>query len=83
MSGATREGIFQEVEHGEEVSRGHEHVVTKPARDNTIVHDWLVGLVLKVGSPSVTEMRSRPPFELFKLLFGRPDLDTGINTIGG
>lgn len=83
MSGATREGILQEVKHGEEVSRGHEHVVTKPARDDAVVHDGLIGLVLKVGFPAVREVRSRPPFEVFELLFSRPDLDTGINSVGG
>lgn len=34
MGRATREGILQEVEHGEELARRHDHVVTEPARND-------------------------------------------------
>lgn len=36
VGGAAGEGVFQEVEHGEELSGGHEHVVTEPASDDLV-----------------------------------------------
>lgn len=80
---STGEGVFQEVEHGEELSRGHQHVVTEPARDDGVVHDGLVGLVLEVRVPSALELGSGPSPHLSKLLLSWADLDTGINTVGG
>lgn len=49
------------------------------------MHDWLVGLVLEVAVPSRPEpaARSWPVIHLPKFFLGRPDLDTGLNTVGG
>lgn len=34
VGGTTREGIFQEMEHGEELSGWHEHVIAEPASND-------------------------------------------------
>jgi hypothetical protein len=47
------------------------------------VHDRLVGLVLEVGVPAILEVRGRPGLDLLELLFGGPDLDAGIDAVGG
>lgn len=83
VGGSTRERIFEEVEHGEELSGRHQHVVTEPAADNTVVHDGLVGLLLKVRLPAVLEVRRRPPLEVLELLGRGPDLDTGLDAVRG
>lgn len=80
--GPTRERILKEVEHGEEVSWRHEHVVTEPAGNDTVMHDGLVGLVLKVRLPPVLEVGSWPPLKFIELLFGRPNLDTSLDAVG-
>lgn len=57
MRFATGEGVFEEVEHGEEVSGRHQHVVTKPS--NTLLADILRTLPNNVGTmrayPAITE----------------------------
>lgn len=64
------------------LARRHKHVVTEPTSNDGIVHDWLIGLVLEVTVPAGTELRARPAIHLIELLFGRADLDTGIDTVG-
>lgn len=73
----------QEVEHGEELARRHEHVVTEPARDDGVVHDWFVRLVLEVGLPATLEVGSRPCAHFSKLFLGRTNLNAGLDTVGG
>jgi hypothetical protein len=46
------EGHTQEVEHGEELARRHDHVVTKPTCNDGVMHDGLVRLVLEVAVPA-------------------------------
>ena len=69
------------MEHREEVSRGHQHVVTEPTRNDGVVHDRLVGLVLEVRLPSLGEVRGRPGLELLKLLGSRADLYASLDTV--
>ena len=71
------------MEHGEEISGWHEHVVTKPTSNDRVVHNWLVGLVLEVAVPATSEVWGWPRLHLLELLLSRADLDTGFNTIGG
>ena len=47
------------------------------------MHDWLVGLILKVAVPSAAEVWSWPRVHLIELLLGWANLDTGIDTVGG
>lgn len=61
----------------------HEHVVTEPAGNDTVVHDGLVRLVLEVRLPSVGEVGSGPALKVPELLLCGTDLDTGFNAIGG
>jgi hypothetical protein len=61
----------------------HEHVVTEPAGNDTVVHDGLVGLVLEVGLPSIGEVGSGPALKVPELLLCGTDLDTGVNAVGG
>ncbi|KAH0356808.1 alcohol oxidase p68, partial [Aureobasidium melanogenum] len=35
---ASAEGVLEEVEHGEKLSGGHQHVVSEPSGDDTIMH---------------------------------------------
>lgn len=46
------EGHTQEVKHGEELARRHDHVVTKPTCNDGVMHDGLVRLVLEVAVPA-------------------------------
>lgn len=64
------------------LARRHEHVVAKPARNDGVVHDRLVGLVLEVRVPTRAELRARPAIHLFELIFSGADLDTSIDTVG-
>jgi hypothetical protein len=80
---ATGEWIFQEMEHREELSGRHQHVITEPSRNNRVVHDWLVGLVLEIAVPTTLEVWSRPRLHLFQLLFSRANLDTSFDAISG
>jgi len=80
---ATREGILEEVEHGEELARGHHHVVTEPTSNDRVVHDRLVGLVLEVGVPAGAELGAWPAVHLLELVLSRADLDTSLNAVGG
>lgn len=50
-------------------------------RNDRVMHDRLVRFMLEVTIPSALEVRSRPSSHLGKLLLGRTDLDTRINTI--
>lgn len=58
-------------------------MVTEPTSNDRVVHHWLVGLVLKVRLPAILEVRGRPSLELLQLLGSRPDLDAGVDTVGG
>ena len=49
---ATREGVLEEVEHGEELAGWHHHVVAEPAGNDRVVHHGLVGLVFEVAVPA-------------------------------
>lgn len=59
----------------------HQHVVTEPARNYRVVHNWLVRFVLEVTFPTRSEMGRWPAVHLFQLLFSWTNFDTGINTI--
>lgn len=59
------------------------HVVTKPTGNDTVVHDWLVWLVLEVRVPAAAELWARPRVHLLELFLGGADLHTGFDTIGG
>jgi hypothetical protein len=71
------------VKHGEELAGRQQHVVTKPAGNDAVVHHGLVGLVLEVGVPAALEVRSRPVLELLELFLSRADLDAGFDAVGG
>lgn len=43
----------------------HQHVVTKPAGYDTVMHHWLIWLVLKITLPAVFEVGSWPALKLF------------------
>jgi hypothetical protein len=58
--------------HSEELPWRHNHMVTKPPSNNRVVHNRLVGLVLKIRVPARAEF----------FLCG-PDLDTGFDAVGG
>jgi hypothetical protein len=47
------------------------------------MHNRLVRLVLEVAVPTTPEVWSRPLLHLSEFLFSRPDLDTGLDAIGG
>lgn len=47
------------------------------------MHDWLVWALLEVAVPAVLEMGGWPRLKFAKLILGRPDLDTSINTVSG
>lgn len=83
VRGATRERVLEEVEHGEELAGGHEHVVAEPAADDAVVHDGLVGLLLKVRLPAVLEVRRGPPLKVLELLGRGPDLDARLDAVRG
>ena len=82
VSEATGEWILQEMEHRKEFAWWHEHVVTEPAGDDRVVHDWLVWLVLEVAVPSGDELWEWPALEFFKFLLVRADLHTRFDAIG-
>jgi hypothetical protein len=52
VSRTAREGVLQEVKHGEELSGRQQHVVAEPAADDGVMHNWLVGLLLEVAVPT-------------------------------
>ena len=81
MGEAAGEGVLEEVEHGEEVAGGHEHVIAEPAGDDGVMHDGLVGLVLEVRLPALGEVGGGPGLELAELLFGGADLDACFDTV--
>lgn len=78
-----RKRLLTEVEHGEELARGHQHVITEPPGDHRVVHDGLVRLVLEVGIPTALEVRRRPLLELLELLRSRADLHAGLDAVRG
>jgi hypothetical protein len=83
VRGTTREGVLKEVEHGEELARWHNHVVTEPTSNDRVVHDRLVGLVLEVRVPARAELLTRPTVHHLEFFLGGSDLDTRFDTIGG
>ena len=56
-------------------------MVTEPTRNDGVVHDRLVGLVLEVRLPSLGEVGGRPGLELLKLLGSRADLHASLDTV--
>lgn len=80
---SAREGVFEEVEHGEELARRHYHVVSEPTCDNRVVHHRLVGLVLEVAVPAGAELLARPAIHHVEFSLGGPDLDTSFNAVSG
>lgn len=58
---------------------GETHI---PASDDTIMHHWLVRLVLEIRLPSVLEMRSWPCLKLPQLLSSWAHFDAGLNAVG-
>lgn len=48
----------------------------------TVMHDWLVRLVLEVAVPSRPKLLARPRVHHLQLLFCRPDLHTSFDTVG-
>jgi hypothetical protein len=58
-------------------------MVTEPASNDRVVHNWLVGLFFKIRLPALSEVRSWPGFELFEFRLGWSDLDSGLDSIGG
>jgi len=65
---AAREGVFQKVEHGEEVARRDEHVVTEPSSNDAVMHDGFVRLVLEVAVPARLKLLKRSSGAFFELL---------------
>jgi len=57
-------------------------VVTEPASNDGVVHDWFVGLILEVRVPTGPELWARPAVHLLELFFGRSDFDTSVDTVG-
>lgn len=53
-----------------------------PTSNDTVVHHWLVGLVLEITLPSVFEVRSWPCLKLPQLLSSWAHFDTGLNAVG-
>lgn len=78
-----RTWILKEVEHGEEFAWRHHHVVAKPACDDRVVHNGLVGLVLEVAVPSTAEFWARPFVHHGKLFLSGADLNTSFDAVGG
>ena len=58
-------------------------MIAKPARNDTVMHDRLVGLVLEVIVPTRPEFREGPLVELVELLLSGTRLHAGFNTVGG
>jgi hypothetical protein len=71
------------MEHREELSGRHQHVITKPSCNNRVMHDWLVGFILEIAVPATLEVWSRPRLHLFQLLLSWTNLDTSVDAIGG
>lgn len=78
-----REGVLEEVEHGEEFARRHEHVVAEPAGDDGVMHDGFVGLVFEVAVPARFEVWRGPGFHLAELVFGRADFYARVDAVCG
>jgi len=74
--------LTQEMEHGKEVARGHQHVVAEPTSNDRVMHDRFVGLVLEVRVPPFSKVRGRPLLEIFQLLLSRSDLGACIDAVG-
>ena len=79
---STREGVFQEVKHCEELAWWHNHVVTEPASNDRVVHNWLVGFVLEVRVPARAELLAGPTVHHLEFFLSRADLHTSFNAIG-
>lgn len=76
---ATREWIFQKVEHGEEVARRDKHVVTEPSSNDAVMHDRLVWFILEVAVPPRLEFLERPFGALLKFFLVRSDPVTFVS----
>jgi hypothetical protein len=83
MDVATGEWVFQEVEHGKELSRWNLHVITKESSNDRVMHDRLVRLVLEVAVPTRAEFVHWPRVHLLELLLRGANLDTGFDAVGG
>lgn len=58
-------------------------MVAKPAGNDAVVHDRLVGLVEEVRLPALGEVRRRPRLKLLELSIRRADLDASVDAVGG
>lgn len=58
---------------------GETHI---PTSDNTIMHHWLVGLVLEIRFPTVFEVWRWPGLKLPQLLSSWAHFDTGLDAVG-
>lgn len=77
-----RKGSYS-ILHCEEFAGWHNHVVTKPASDDGIVHNWLVRLVLEVAIPARSEFWARPLVHHSELFLCGADLDASFDTVSG
>jgi hypothetical protein len=57
-------------------------MVTEPAGDDTVVHDWFVGFVLKIRVPPGTKLVAGPLVDGVEFLLGGTDFNTGVDAIG-
>ena len=64
-------------------SQLHQHMITEPTRNDTVMHDGLIWLVLKVRAPATTKVWSWPFLKLLELLRGWTDLDSCFDSIRG
>jgi hypothetical protein len=69
--------------HSEELPWRHNHMVTKPPSNNRVVHNRLVGLVLKIRVPARAEFLAGPAVHHGEFFLCGPDLDTGFDAVGG
>ncbi|KAH3669438.1 hypothetical protein OGAPHI_001559 [Ogataea philodendri] len=73
------EWVFQEVEHGHELSVRDLGVVTEESRNHRVMHQWFVWLVGEVVGVTLSEVFVGSS----QFLLGWSDLDTGFDTVGG
>jgi hypothetical protein len=58
-------------------------VVAEPACNDRVVHHRFVGFVFEVAVPARTEFGARPLVHHSEFFFGRTDLYTSFNPVGG
>jgi hypothetical protein len=72
----------EEMEHGEELARRHDHVVAKPTCNNRVMHYRLVRLILEIAIPTRSELGTWPAIHHLELFLSRTDLNTSFNAVG-